>query len=521
MASGSEQGTGKIKKYSMIRDLKQFTRGQYDVLVIGGGINGAAIAHTAALNGLKTALLEKSDFAGGTSSKSTKLIHGGLRYLENLEFGLVRESLKERFIQLKSSPHLVRKLKLVIPVYRSDKRPLWMMRLGVWVYDFLSRKYMIEKHHTLSAEEVCRLVPGIQRKGLMGGVTYSDCQMNDARLCLENVLSAAEKGAHVANYVEARSLIQENGKVVGVKAYDEISQAVFDVKAKKIVCAVGPWTNVFMNKESSQSPPQVRTTKGIHIIVKGRFSNDGILIPAQKDGRVFFIIPWMENSLIGTTDTDFTHHPDEVSVQQEDVDYLVKEIKRVLPHADLNEDNIITAFAGLRPLVHEQGSPSKISRKHIIKTSYSGLIYVMGGKYTTYRKIAEDVVRGLTKKTLVNTPDYFPVYGSGIIEEGAAAVGNKYGLAPEVIQQLMDFYGIRYRDVLSLIDKDATLKDPICSCSLVIRAQILYAAEVEMACKEEDIVTRRLMLGYNECQTRKCRDVIHTMLLGLRGEKEL
>jgi len=238
----------------MIRDLKKFTQGQYDVLVIGGGINGAAIAHTAALNGLQTALLEKNDFASGTSSKSTKLIHGGLRYLENLEFSLVCESLKERFIQLKSAPHLVHTLKFVILVYKSDKRPLWMMRAGVWLYDFLSRKYMIERHQTLTAEEVCHLIPGIQREDLIGGVTYSDCQMNDARLCLENILSAAEKGAHVANYVEARSLIQENGKVVGVKAYDHLSHETFEVKAKKVICAVGPWTNVFMKKESSQSP---------------------------------------------------------------------------------------------------------------------------------------------------------------------------------------------------------------------------------------------------------------------------
>jgi glycerol-3-phosphate dehydrogenase len=497
----------------MKRDIQKFKQTLYDVCVIGGGINGAGIAHTAALNGLKTALLEKKDFASGASSKSTKLIHGGLRYLENFELGLVRESLKERYVQLNSAPHLVRPLKFIIPVYKTDKRPLWMVRLGVWLYDFLSQKYVIEKHQHLSAEEVCRLLPGIEREKLIGGVTYRDAQMNDARLCLENILSADDKGADVANYVEVRSLIQENGKVVGVNARDLLHQQSFEVRAKKVVCAVGPWTNLFMKKESSQSPPQIRTTKGAHIIIKGRIAHDAILIPAQNDRRVFFVIPWMDNTLIGTTDTDYEGPADNVAVEQEDIDYLVGETQRVLPHVDLNEANIITTFAGLRPLVREHGSPEKISRKHAIKSSYSGLIYVMGGKYTTYRKIAEDVVSKLTKKPLHNTQELFPVYGSGTIKESSEAVGRKYDLDGDIVQSLMDFYGTRFSDVLSLIDKDPSLKDPICSCSSVIRAQIVYAIETEMAITEEDITDRRLMLGFTDCQSGKCREVIKEMLL--------
>ena len=496
----------------MKRDIKKFSQKQYDVLVIGGGINGAAIAHTAALNGLKTALLEKGDFASGTSSKSTKLIHGGLRYLENLEFDLVRESLKERFIQLNSAPHLVHTLKFIIPVYKTDKRPLWMVKFGVWFYDLLSRKYMIERHQFLNAEEVYRLLPGIERKGLVGGVTYSDAQMNDVRLCLENILSADEKGADIANNAEVRSLIQENGKVVGAKVLDNLNQQQFEVRANKVVCAVGPWTDPFIRKENSQSPPQIRTTKGVHIVVKGLISHHAILIPAQKGRRVFFVIPWMNNSLIGTTDTDYTGLADDVSVQQEDIDYLIKETQRVLPHVDLNKENIITTFAGLRPLVREKGSPERVSRKHVIKTSYSGLIYVMGGKYTTYRKIAEDVVNKLTKKPLVDTQEQFPVYGSGVIEENASTVGQKYGLNSEVVQSLMDFYGSRYDDVLSLIDGGPSLKEPICSCSSIIRAQVVYALEVEMANTEEDIIERRLMLKFIDCQSGECRKVIKEML---------
>lgn len=496
----------------MIRNISKFTQGSYDVLVVGGGINGAAIAHIAALNGLKTALLEKGDFAGGTSGKSTKLMHGGLRYLENLEFGLVREALKERSIQLKSSPHLVHPLRFIIPVYKTDKRPLWKMKLGVWLYDFLSREHKIEAHCSLTVSEVCRAIPGIQKEGLVGGVAYSDAQMNDARLCLENILSAAAKGADAANYVKVRSLIQENGRAVGVEAYDEIDQKAFNVRAKKIVCAVGPWTNNFMQKEGGRSQSLVRTTKGVHIVYKGLISNHALLIPAKSDRRVFFIIPWMGNSLIGTTDTDFTDYPDSAAVKKEDVDYLIREAKRVLPDTDFSKENIITTFAGLRSLVSEPGSSSRVSRRHVIKESYAGLIYVMGGKYTTYRKIAEEAVRRVAQKPLINTQKEFPVYGSGKISGEPAAIARQYNMEAGVVRSLMDFYGARYGDVLKLIEGDPTLKEPICTCSAVIRAQVVYAIQTEMARTQEDIITRRLTLGYTGCSDGRCRREIQQLL---------
>jgi glycerol-3-phosphate dehydrogenase len=496
----------------MERDIGRFTKETFDVLVIGGGINGAAIAHMAALNGLRVALLEKGDFAGGTSSKSTKLIHGGLRYLENFELDLVSESLRERSVQIRSAPHLVRPQRFIIPVYRGDKRPLWMMRIGVWLYDVLSGKHMIQKRRSLTAEEIGQAVPGIQREGLVGGVEYSDAQMNDARLCLENVLSAAEKGACVANYVEARSLIQEKSQTAGVHAFDGIGKTSFDVRARHIVCAVGPWTNMFAKKERAQSLPQVRPTKGVHMVVKGQLASRALLVTAKEDRRVFFVLPWAHNSLIGTTDTDFHGSPDEVTVDQEDIDYLVREARRVLPFAELKRENIITTFAGLRPLVSKPGAPGKVSRKHVIKRSSSGIIYVVGGKYTTYRKIAEDVMRRLTRKPLVDTRKYFPVYGSGPVESRAEDIARDYGMRAETIQGLMDFYGTRFKDVLDLVAQDPNLKQPICACSPVIRAQIVYAIECERACTENDIVMRRLLLGYAECESGKCREAIRKIL---------
>ena len=496
----------------MQRDIQRFGQYQYDVLVVGGGINGAAIAHMAALNGLKVALLEKGDFAGGTSSKSTKLIHGGLRYLENLEFGLVRESLRERSVQLKSAPHLVHPLRFIIPVYDSDARPFWLMKLGVKLYDLLSRKHVIEKHRVLDAEEICRLVPGIRREGLQGGVMYSDAQMDDARLCLENVLSAVEKGAHAANYAKVVSFIQENGKTVGVRARDEVGQKNFEVRARRVVCAVGPWTNILMRKEHSRSLPKVRPTKGVHIICRGIISDHAVLVPTRSDRRVFFIIPWMGNSLIGTTDTDFTGNPDHVNAEPEDIDYLIHETKRVLPEARLSRENMITSFAGLRPLVSEPGAPARVSRKHVIRESYSGLIYVMGGKYTTYRKIAEDVVRKLVKKPLIDTQEYFPLYGSGRVDEDVDALGQHYGVEPEIVRGLMRSYGTRFRDVLKYVGTDPALNVPICACGPVILAQVVYAIETEMARTVDDIVMRRLAIGYNGCRSGECRKTIRTIL---------
>ncbi|MCK5179191.1 MAG: FAD-dependent oxidoreductase, partial [Candidatus Omnitrophica bacterium] len=276
--------------------------------------------------------------------------------------------------------------------------------------------------------------------------------------------------------------------------------------------AVGPWTNILMRKEHRRSRSRVRPTKGVHIIYKGNISEHAVLIPTRSDGRIFFIIPWVGNSLIGTTDTDFLGDPDRVEVAQEDIDYLVAEAKRVLPDANLTRDNVITSFAGLRPLVSEPGAPARVSRKHVIRESYSGLTYVMGGKYTTYRKIAEDVLRRLTKKPLVDTQEKFPVYGSGNIEGNVDVLNQKYGVSPDVVRSLIGFYGSRYTDVLTLVEENPYLRTPICSCSLVIRAQIVYAVRTEMARTEDDIVIRRLVLGYDQCSTGECRKTIREIL---------
>ncbi len=477
----------------MQRNIEQFRKTTYDLLVIGGGINGAAIAHLAAKRGLKVALLEKGDLASGTSSKSTKLIHGGIRYLENFEVDLVYESLRERHIQLTVAPHLVKPLPFVIPVYKGDKRPLWMMQFGVFLYELLAGKYRVKPRKNLSREEVLRLEPGIEPKGLKGGVLYYDAQMDDARLCLENVLMAEKFGAHVANYVEVVSFVKENGRVAGVKAHDMLGIKEFEVRAKRVICASGPWTNELLRKDIPKAREKVRTTKGIHIVLKGEISKQAVLIGSQSDRRIFFVIPWMGNSLIGTTDTDYSESPDDVKVEQEDIDYLVRESKRVFPSVDLSPKNILATFAGLRPLIRQGGSPRKVSRKHLFYTSQSGVIFVVGGKYTTYRKVAEDCLNRIHR---IYEKESFSLYGSGAIPETAEVVAARVGLEREVVQSLMDIYGVRYKDVLKLVEKDPSLKEKVSDSPCVIKAQLVYSVETEMARTVEDITDRRLSLVF-------------------------
>ncbi len=472
------------------------SNGEYDLIVIGGGINGAAIANLASSKGLKVALLEKNDFASGTSSKSTKLIHGGLRYLENFHFSLVREALRERSIQVKKAPHLVKPLEFIVPVYKEAKRPLWLIRLGVTLYDILSGASTLGRRQYLSNKKILQNVPGLKQENLIGGVSYFDAQMDDARLCLENVMQADAQGAHVANYIEVRELIKENGRCVGVRTYDHIDGRYCTIKAKNIIAAVGPWTNEFMRKEKNQSPGQIRPTKGVHLVYAGRFSKKAILVFNEDDGRVFFIIPWGENTLIGTTDTDYKKGADDVSVNDEDIGYLLEATRRVFPNRSIDPSNIIDTFAGLRPLIKDEGSPSKVSRECVINQSFSGIYYILGGKYTTYRKIAEDCLKKIYSNKFRFSQKEFCVYGGGRITESVAAVSKKFSVAEDIVERIMAVYGSRYEDVLKIVTDGPKYKKRLTTNTDIIQAQIIYAQEKEMAQTKEDIYYRRLGMRY-------------------------
>jgi len=501
----------------MIRDISRLNKNKFDLIVVGGGINGAAIANLAAAGGASVALLEKGDFASGTSSKSTKLLHGGIRYLENLEFDLVHESLKERFIQWQAVPYLVKPMPFVIPVYKHDSRALWMMKFGVWLYDLLSGKYRIGAHRTLSVAEIAALAPGINLEGLVGGVEYYDAQMDDARICLENVLMADMHGAAAFNYVEVEGFIKDAGqKAIGVKVLDILSKQRMEVFASRIVVTAGVWSDEMIEKDIPHSVKRLRPTKGVHIVYRGEISPSAFLLQSRQDRRIFFVIPFKGNSLIGTTDTDNFQSPDSVKVEEADIQYLLQEAGRVFPNINFDRSKIITTFAGLRPLVTDRGDPSRISRKHAIECNPSGIYFVMGGKYTTYRAIAEEAVIKVLPHLVSKMPygGQYALYGSGGSNEELKILSQRYEVPLEVVRYLQGIYGRRFEDVLDIARANVQHKEKICSCSPAIAAQVIYARDVEMAQNTDDVIERRLGLAYLDCPTQNCRRMIERIFNG-------
>ena len=498
----------------MRRDIANFENRHFDLLVVGGGINGASIAHLAASAGASVALIEKDDWASGASSKSTKLLHGGIRYLEHFEFDLVAESLRERFIQLQIAPHLSKPLAFVIPVYRGDARPLWMMAIGVWMYQLLSGPWSLGRHRGLSKEELVKIAPGIAQNGLVGGVEYFDAQMDDARMCLENVLMAEKFGAVVANRLKLEEFILSDGRAVGIKARDMISGRFIEILASKIIVAGGPWSDEIIQKDDPRTPQRLRATKGAHVIYEGQVSSKAFLLQSRQDNRVFFMIPFRGHSLIGTTDTDYKGKPDAVTADEADIQYLLKEASRVFPNVTFERSKIISSFAGLRPLVTDKGHPSHISRKHALESSVNGVFYLMGGKYTTYRSITEDVIKKTMPHLALKIMPWqkFKLYGSDTGNIDAGEYAKEFGVSKETAAYLMGFYGCRAIDVLELTRRNASLKEPICDCSPIIAAQVAYARDIEMALSVDDVIERRLGLSYIPCKQGTCRCIIDKMM---------
>lgn len=377
----------------MKRDIARLKSEKFDILIIGGGINGCAIARDAALRGAKVALIEKNDFAAGASGKTTKLIHGGIRYLEQFNFKLVYEALRERQVLLNTAPQLVRPLEFIIPVYKNAPRSLLKIKTGVTIYDLMAGKNNLRCHRSLKKNELISLERNIDPVNLKGGVIYCDAQMDDVRLCLDNAISAYNSGCCPANKVEAAGFIKEKERIVGVKAQDLLTKENFSISASVVVNATGAWSNSTVKLDDPQAKPITRPAKGIHIVYRKLPHERAILLSNHKDKRIFFVIPWRNFTLIGTTDTDFNGSPDEVYAYADEVDYLLDETRRVFPNENIDKKGIITTYASLRPLVNTEGRPAwQVSREHLIKESVAGLISVVGGKYTTYRHLAEQVV---------------------------------------------------------------------------------------------------------------------------------
>jgi len=479
----------------------------FDLIIIGGGVNGAGIARDAAGRGLRTCLLEQGDLCQGTTRWSSRLVHGGLRYLEHAELGLVYESLHERETLLKIAPHLVQPLRLLIPIYKKGRRGKFMISAGMLLYDLLSMGKSVPNHEMLNAAEALEELPALNRDGLLGAAAYYDAQVTFAeRLVVENALAAKEAGAQIHTYSRVDRILSADRCVRGVRYTDLRSDRQSDLSASVVVNASGPWVDRVLEK-TAQPPRQLMGgTKGTHIIVSRIPGQPRIAcyLEAESDGRPFFVIPWNGMLLIGTTDIRFDGNPGKVIAEDEEIKYLLSETNRVFPDANLNSKNIHYHYTGVRPLPRKlKKAEGDITRRHIIKHHRriaKGLYSIIGGKLTTYRSLAEEVtdrvVRRLNHKGSKCRTAHDPLPGAAI--EKATIVDELDScdfISPESRVHLLDVYGSRAMLIRDMVAVDPHLGAEICPYSHAIAAEIIFAYKYEMPTTLADVLLRRTMIG--------------------------
>lgn len=479
---------------------------EYDLVVIGAGINGAGIARDAALRGLSVLLLEKSDIGSGTSSWSSRLIHGGLRYLEHGELPLVFESLRERRLLRKVAPHLVKRLRLKIPVYRDSRRGLLLIRLGLIAYDLLSIGKSIPRHRMLSRKEFLEQEPGVLNEGLVGGGSYFDAQITYAeRLVLENAIGAREAGADIRTYSPVIGITVRKGEVCSVQFMDRASKSEVEVRARMVVNAAGPWVDQVLGTVNRSMPELMGGTQGSHIIVSAFAGapHDAFYVEAAADGRPFFIIPWNGQYLIGTTDIRYDGDPGDASASEDEVRYLITETNRVFPRAGLTLDSINYAYAGVRPLPKRSAGPeSAITRRHIIKKhgrQARGLVSVVGGKLTTYRNLAEQVVDFVVRAEKADSEKCITrnraLPGGHSLDVARRRLNELPSLSVVGRERLISIYGGRASKIVALAQSRADLQAVLGNDRSVLAAEVAFAVHEEMAMTLIDVVHRRLMIG--------------------------
>src|SRR6187402_2250796 len=382
----------------------ELTTSQFDLIIIGGGITGAGIALDAASRGLKTALLEKNDFAFGTSSRSTKLIHGGLRYLKQLEFGLVKEVGSERAILHKLAPHLVVPEKMLLPLYEKRGLGYWLTSIGLKIYDWLAGVKPEDQRRMLTKPQTLKYEPLLKKDDVKGGAIYAEYRTDDARLTIEIAKTAFAKGADLINYISAVDFVYTDEQVTGVKVKDETTGDAFDISATTVVNAAGPWVDELRLVNKSKTTKHLHLTKGVHIVIPyHRLPVRQAIYFDVPDGRMIFAIPRGRITYIGTTDTDYHGKQEDVVTSKEDAIYLLNGVNDTFPFVKLKFEDIESSWAGLRPLIHEEGkSASELSRKDEIFVSDSGLVSMAGGKLTGYRKMAERAVDMVGKRFFEN-----------------------------------------------------------------------------------------------------------------------
>lgn len=499
--------------------------GPVDVLVVGGGITGAGVARDAARRGLSVALVEMNDLAFGTSSRSSKLIHGGLRYLEHYEFSLVFEAVSERRILQDIAPHLVNPLGFLFPVFKGARRQLWLINAGMWLYDGLSLFRSPKIHKNLKPREVAQIEPAVKQAGLKGAPLYYDCATDDARLTLETALDAAKHGAIVATWAKVTSFLKtENGRIRGAVVEDTLSGELKQIEARTVINATGPWTDQTMAMSHPRGTGSIlRPTKGIHIVVerdKLPLSN-AVVCFHPSDERVLFAIPWGDRTYLGTTDTDFEGDPGAVRATLEDVDYLIDASNSYFPDHVLERDDVIATWAGIRPLMAPDGeagegmSESSVSREHQILIGQDGLVTIAGGKLTTYRRMAAEVVetavrmleleRGaLDLRPPATGKDPLPGAIGWPADDDHAKVADEVAKAghprvPEdVARHLADTYGMRAIAIAKRMAADARLAQRLVPGRPEVMAQVDWAVEEELAATVCDVLVRRTQVFYRD-----------------------
>lgn len=520
--------------------------GHVDLLVIGGGINGAGIARDASRRGLKVVLVEMQDLASGTSSRSSKLVHGGLRYLEQFEFSLVFEAVSERRILMDIAPHLVNPLGFLFPVYKGDRRNLTTITAGMVLYEGLSLFRSPQRYRKLKPKHVAEEEPLLRGEGLKGAPLYYDCSTDDARLTLESALQAADTGAIVATWVKATGFEHdEGGRMVGVHLQDHFSGDTKTVRASAVINATGPWTDRTVQLSGVEDAADLlRPTKGIHIVVsRERLPvNHAVVCFHPQDGRVLFAIPWGDCTYVGTTDTDFDGDPADVHADRADVDYLIEVMAHYFPEANLTHDDVHCTWAGLRPLMRppeKEGTEldeSAVSREHRIVVGEDGLITIAGGKLTTYRLMSKEVVdtavkllrlRGeIPRKLNQARTDEEPLPGGvnwpadddhGRVAEQVLDVGGGR-IDNDTAQLLANTYGMRALDVARLTRQDQTLAERLVPHRPEILAQVDWAVHEELAARVTDVLKNRTQLFYREAdQALACVDRVAARMQELLG----
>lgn len=494
--------------------LGRFKREVFDVLIIGGGITGAGLALDATVRGLKTALVEKRDFAAGTSSRTTKLIHGGLRYLEQFDVALVREALLERSVLTRIAPHLTEAFPFVIPIYSDRRRnydhPL-MMRAGLFLYDLLAGRHNFGRHRRLGKEEALRLAPQLDPAGLKGAFLYYDARTNDARLVIEVIKAANERDAAIANYSKVESFLRDgDGKISGARVQDVFTGEQVDLRASVTINATGIWMEDTIRLNGSNGDgltKKLRPAKGIHLTVSAdRLRVDAAwLIPSLTGHRFYFVVPWQDRVNIGTTDTDYEGGKDSPQAQPEEVAEILNAINSYFPSANLDTTDVISAWAGLRPLISDANAKdtTKVSRKEEIIETPDGLISIGGGKLTTYRLMAEKGIDlalnrlgksdGETKTTEV------PISGGQMsrldLEQTARQIAGHFNLPTETTRHLVFSYGSNFDALVRLMLDDEQLRERLTDGLPHVKAEVVYAARHEMAVCLTDVLTRRMRLA--------------------------